>query len=246
MLMFLSLILHDVSQPHFTAPDVETETTYLFELSVNDGTITSSSDSVYVTVRNLDEANHAPVADAGENLTATEASHVELNGSDSYDPDQDSLYYHWESPEMITLSDSTAVHPELFIPRVDSDTTFFFYLTVSDGKKTSSTDTVKIFVEKEATSVFNHQMGSQSSFTIYPNPVRNRLNVRSKINEQIKDVQFYFYSIEGKLELVREKRGLFSGDGIELDISRLPSGVYIFRVQSGDKILFRDKLIKQQ
>ncbi|MGM0530625.1 MAG: PKD domain-containing protein [Bacteroidota bacterium] len=234
-----------VAQPHFTAPDVETETMFLFELTVSDGSVSSSSDSVYVTVRNLEEENHAPVADAGENLSATEASHVELNGANSYDPDQDSLYYHWESPEMIALSDSTAVQPELFIPKVDSDTTFYFYLTVSDNNNASSTDTTKIFVEKETTSVFNHQRGGQSSFAIYPNPVRNRLNVQSKINEQIEDVQFYFYSIEGKLELVREKRGLLSGDGIELDVSRLPSGVYIFRVQSGNKILYRNKLIKQ-
>jgi hypothetical protein len=190
--------------------------------------------------------NHAPVADAGRNKTATEASRVQLDGSDSYDPDKDTLYYHWESPGIIDLSDSTAVRPEMSVPKVESDTSFSCYLTVSDGSKTSSTDTVKIKVENVATAISGHHMSNQPAFTIYPNPVRNHLNIQSETKADVKDLQFLFYSVDGKLELMKERYGLdLGGNKVELDVSGLPVGVYVLRVQSGDKVLLRKKLIKR-
>jgi hypothetical protein len=119
-------------------------------------------------------------------------------------------------------------------------------LTVSDGSKTSSTDTVKIKVENVATAISGHHMSNQPAFTIYPNPVRNHLNIQSETKADVKDLQFLFYSVDGKLELMKERYGLdLGGNKVELDVSGLPVGVYVLRVQSGDKVLLRKKLIKR-
>jgi hypothetical protein len=242
----ISLSDQSAIRPSFNAPDVASDTIVYVSLKVFDGALYSASDSINIHISDNDVVNHPPVADAGRNKTATEASRVQLDGSDSYDPDKDSLYYHWESPGIIDLSDSTAVRPEMSVPKVESDTTFNFYLTVSDGSKTSSTDTVKIKVENVATAISEHYMSNQPAFTIYPNPVQNRLNIQSEAKAEVKDLQFLFYSVDGKLELMKERYGLNLRDNkVDLDVSGLPAGVYIFRIQSGDKVLLRKKLIKR-
>jgi hypothetical protein len=94
-------------------------------------------------------ANQSPVANAGQPVTVTSGTIVSLNGSSSFDPDGDSLSYHWAQTAGpgVTISNPTAAGPVLTAPTVQGLTILTFQLTVSDGLVDSSAS-VNITVTK--------------------------------------------------------------------------------------------------
>jgi hypothetical protein len=130
-------------KPTFTAPEVQTDHTYTFTLKVYDGKTESLSDEVQITVRTV---NKTPVANAGPDQSVGIKKIVSLNGSQSYDAENDDITYLWTSPAGINLSSNTVMNPAFFTPAVDSDTDFTFKLTVSDKYHTSLPDYVVITV----------------------------------------------------------------------------------------------------
>ena len=94
-------------------------------------------------------ANQSPVANAGQTVTVTSGTIVSLNGSSSFDPDGDSLSYHWAQTAGpgVTISNPTAAGPVLTAPTVQGLTILTFQLTVSDGLVDSSAS-VNITVTK--------------------------------------------------------------------------------------------------
>lgn len=136
-------ILNDSTSPSpdFTAPFVSENTTFTITLVVDDGTNESIPSQVEVTVLQL---NHAPVANAGEDLSFVEGSSVSLDGSDSYDPDNDAISYHWASLDGIVLFNSTGQTPSFILPQVTSNTSYRFTLIVNDAAINSQPDTVII------------------------------------------------------------------------------------------------------
>jgi hypothetical protein len=130
----VALALDDPVRPTFTAPAVpHGGATLTFTLTVSDGALTSLSDTVDITVKDV---NHAPVADAGLPQTVNEESQVTLDGSHSYDVDQDMLTYAWQQTGCIwvTLSDPTSSTPFFIAPLVGAaGDTLTFKLTVSDS-----------------------------------------------------------------------------------------------------------------
>ena len=135
--------------PTFTAPEVDTTTDFIFEVSVFDGLV-AATDTVTITVNNiLTSVNNPPIARAGVDQKVTEGDTVTLDATTSSDVDGDSLTYQWtqESPDtpIITLSDSTATLPTFDAPEVAATTDFIFKVTVSDTID-ADTDTVTITV----------------------------------------------------------------------------------------------------
>jgi hypothetical protein len=126
------------ANPSFT-PGVDGS--YVLSLVVNDGTEDSSDDAVTITSTT---PNRAPVADAGADQNVATGSLVVLDGSGSSDSDGDALTYNWSfvlNPGNAVLSGSSGVNPT-FTPSVDGS--YMFSLIVSDGKVSSSADTVTI------------------------------------------------------------------------------------------------------
>jgi hypothetical protein len=85
-------------------------------------------------------ANQSPVANAGQPITVTSGTIVSLNGTNSFDPDGDSISHHWTQTagSSVTISNSTAAGPLFTAPTVQGLTILTFQLTVSDGLVDSS------------------------------------------------------------------------------------------------------------
>jgi len=107
---------------------------YIAELIVSDGTDISFTDTVNV---NLDQANTAPVADAGQ------------NGSGSSDVDGDGLNYSWSFMSRPTNSSATLTNPTAVKPtfRADLAGAYMLELVVNDGSLDSDPATVNINAE---------------------------------------------------------------------------------------------------
>lgn len=85
-------------------------------------------------------ANQSPVANAGQPMTVPSGTIVSLNGTNSFDPDGDSISHHWTQTAgpSVTISNPTAAGPVLTAPTVQGLTILTFQLTVSDGLVDSS------------------------------------------------------------------------------------------------------------
>ena len=140
----LAVTLSDATavQPSFTAPAVGSADEVLtFELTVSDDTGQSAADVVAVTVAWI---NAPPVASAGPDQTVGEGVNVELDGSNSSDPNGNLASYSWAQTTgtPVTLSDSSAVRPNFTSPVVGAGgESFTFEITVTDSLGLTATDT---------------------------------------------------------------------------------------------------------
>ena len=126
----------------------ETQGVYVFQLVTFDGRLYSSPDEVRVTVNG--PSNHVPIADAGADRTVTAGDAVELNGSDSSDPDGDALSYTWSQvggPSPVVLKGAGSPQARFKAP---GPGLYEFELVVSDGQVASLPDRVTVTVESPA------------------------------------------------------------------------------------------------
>ena len=146
-LPIVPLNVADPVHPTFITTGVPQEgTTLIFQLIVSNGSRSSVPDTVDITIT---KSNHAPIADAGNDQQVQENSLVTLDGSQSYDPDNDALTYSWvqTAGQPIILSDPLTAKPTFTTPAVGQVTQALeFKLTVSDGR-TSASDTIIVHVE---------------------------------------------------------------------------------------------------
>jgi len=99
-----TLALANTRNPHFT-PDVEGEYELQFEVQVGEDANATGTDTVTVVVTS---ENLSPVAKADDNRTVLVATSVNLNGTQTFDPNGDSLTYEWSVvsvPEGSKLTD---------------------------------------------------------------------------------------------------------------------------------------------
>ncbi|HPI92782.1 MAG TPA: PKD domain-containing protein [Deltaproteobacteria bacterium] len=135
----VSLSSTTVANPTFTASTVGT---LVFQLVVNDGTVSSTADTV--TIRVVSQ-NTPPVADAGSDIQAYVGDDVVLDASGSYDSDLDGLTFTWSQVSGATVQIFNANTISAFFTPTTSGT-FEFMVTVSDGQITS-TDNVVVTVD---------------------------------------------------------------------------------------------------
>jgi large repetitive protein len=115
---------------------------YLFNLTVNDGKVSSTTSSVTITVL---RQNNPPVANAGSDVHAYVGDDVVLNASSSYDPDGDSITFTWTqvSGASVQIFNASTAQP-FFTPTTSG--VFGFKVTVSDGQ-VSASDNVTVTVD---------------------------------------------------------------------------------------------------
>ena len=127
----------DTPEPDFAPP---VEDIYIFELTVFDGSTYSMPDSVMIVV-----GNRAPFAVAGDKQACEPRQEVTLDGSASYDLDEeDVLSYSWSqvSGPSVEILDPNTQTPRI-TPNLIGE--YVFELAVNDGVDTSLPDTVTVF-----------------------------------------------------------------------------------------------------
>lgn len=139
----ITLSSDTIANPTFTAPKVSYNTNYTFSLTIFDGLNSSGADEVLILVRNV---NRPPVAKAGPDQTVNKNSWVTLDGSASFDPDNDYLNYEWIATYPILLNSGYSSSATFKAPSVTTDTNYTIFLRVNDGY-TYQTDTVVITVK---------------------------------------------------------------------------------------------------
>jgi hypothetical protein len=136
-----------VATPTFTAPNVGMSGVSLtFQLTVTDG---GGLKSTATCIVNVTWVNEAPSADAGPDQSVEEGSTVNLDGSNSADPDDGIASYLWTQTAgpPVTLSDASAAQPTFVTPAVDlSGTTLTFTLTAEDVGGLQASDQVLVTV----------------------------------------------------------------------------------------------------
>ena len=124
----------------FMVPDVTQATQYAFELTVDDGALTSTTSLSFQLLPPPPTVNQQPVAMiivSPQSITSGEQ--VTLDGSSSTDPDGDNLGYQWQQiagPD-ISLPGSQNASLSFTAPQVSQPTSYTFQLTVSDGSLSS-------------------------------------------------------------------------------------------------------------
>ncbi len=143
----VTLDLTDPAHPTFIAPQVSVGgATVTFRLDVATCPSGSISTIVNATITNV---NTPPQAEAGPDQTVAEASIVTLDGSLSFDIDNDPLGFAWvqSAGPAVSLDLTDPRHPSFTAPFVGpAGATLSFTLGVSDGTATS-TDSVDVIVQ---------------------------------------------------------------------------------------------------
>ncbi len=135
--------------PSFKAPEIGSEGPFTLSIAlvVNDGKTNSEHDTVFIQVN---PKNRRPVAFFDiDSATVNEGDTAHIDGHYSYDPDGDSLSFHWstDAGSGIVFFDSTAMDVRCGTPKVNRDTIFNIYLSVDDGSLYSKPDTFYLTVK---------------------------------------------------------------------------------------------------
>ncbi|MDF2152779.1 PKD domain-containing protein [Vibrio sp. CAU 1672] len=127
-----------VVAPNFT-PDVEG--TYVFQLVVNDGSLSSAPSTVVVTDTDL-----PPVAHAGNDQSVTNGVLVTVDGTQSFDPELQPLSYAWSMLSQPSSSSASLSNASTAVATFTTDVAgdYLLQLTVTDAGGQSNTDTVLI------------------------------------------------------------------------------------------------------
>lgn len=138
-----SLSSNTAEKPTFTAPAAAGWAE--FALTVTDSGGKIHTDTVRIVVQSTTPVNSPPVARATvDQATVTEGETVTLDGSGSFDPDEDPLTYSWAQTDttgkIVTLSDPAAIKPTFTAPAVGAGdaVALVFLLTVGDGSETDA------------------------------------------------------------------------------------------------------------
>lgn len=86
------------------------------------------------------------------------------------------------------------------------------------------------------TTSLDNSIQQENSFSVFPNPVENILNVKSK---KLSDkCEFVLYDVTGRIQ----KQALFS-NSLKADLEHLSGGIYLYRIYSDDVLVQTGKII---
>lgn len=177
-------------KPIFPAPETIADETIAFDLIVtNTNGEISEPDSVTILVSPTQIAL-TPVADAGPDQFVGNNDSVQLDGSNSFDPNNSPLIYSWiqTSGPTVALSDSTNANPTFIALETTEQIDLTFQLIVTNAEGTlSEPGGVTITVNPASTP---HVEGPRTIRGIIKGIIQNPLNLTNSIesSNEIKDI----------------------------------------------------------
>ena len=142
------------SSPIILQPDATTTVVknfahgiYSFQLEVTDSEGLTDTDTIQLFINTAIPGNQPPVANAGaDQLITTPASAVSLDGSASFDPDNNIITYNWIK---ISGPSATIATPNAALSTASGlvEGLYMFTLTVTDAGGLQDTDTMTVTVE---------------------------------------------------------------------------------------------------
>lgn len=126
----------------FTAPEIVSDETLVFQLQAFDNDGASDTDTVTIVIANV---NKIPTVDAGSDATIVENSAVGLSGEGT-DLDGTIASYSWTQTagDTVSLQGAGTASASFTAPAVETNQILTFELTVTDNEGASSSDTVDI------------------------------------------------------------------------------------------------------
>ena len=142
----------------FIAPNVSTDTTFTFELTVTDNNGVTAIDNVNIIVRDTNSLpnevnkNNQLVADAGQDQIIEEGSLITLEGKSISSKPNDNISFQWNQ---IGNSTNTINAPiwSFKAPFVESDTIIPFQLVVTDSEENKALDMIDVLVKNSNSSL---------------------------------------------------------------------------------------------
>lgn len=201
--------------------------TYVFELTVTDDAGSTDTDEVTVTVQ--PGANTPPVADAGNNITITQpAASVQLNGSDSDDPDGSISSYSWTKISGPPAGGETIVTPNNSKTNVTGlkPGTYVFELTIKDDKGSTAADRVTVTVNPRNNQVPTADAGNDVNITLPVSTVH--LNGSASADPDGSIAGYTWTKVSGPAAAIS------SPNARETNITGLSAGTYIFELTVTD------------
>ena len=178
-------------------------------------TVGGSNDSVTVGASWMFSLESAPTINSFNPPFATNGATIEINGV-NFNEGTSSLTFGGVPALSYTVVNATKINAQ-----VGAGASGNINVVTSKG-----TAIIRGFVYNTATSVNNLEQGE--SITIAPNPIRNEIIVRYKLNGMGNRLLFSLFNAEG--DLLITDRSISSGEAIYS--AYLPSGIYYARLQS--------------
>ncbi|MDP8221644.1 MAG: C10 family peptidase, partial [Candidatus Stygibacter frigidus] len=189
----------------------------------------------------------APVADAGDDITAVSGEEVTLDGEGSYDINGDILTYNWTAPAGIVLSNNAIANPVFTAPQVTEETQFTFTLIVSDEAFSSDPDDVIVTVvmidndENEISDANAVLLGN------YPNPFNPETEIVFNLKTSA-DVELNIYNLKGQMIRSLINESMPAGEqrviwnSMDSSNNIVGSGIYHYQLRSG-KFTYTGKMV---
>lgn len=188
--------------------------------------------------------NSRPVAIAGDDIEAKSQQNVQLDGSASYDEDDDSLYFRWTANEPVELQEANSATPYFTAPEVENTTNFTITLQVNDGDLKSDPDDLTATISPLGTNI-SHINGSNTHFSSFPSPAFNTITIRNNAKQTREAVHIQIFSMRGaKIYEYVKKTAWNRGDEIHLPVNSLPTGIYLLIIKTPNAIIWQDRFIK--
>lgn len=209
---------------------------YTFQVRVTDNSNGSSTDNVNVTV--MPALNNPPIANAGGDIEIYLPQNQVMLTGEGNDPDGDALTYSWsvvEGQPGSTFTNALSAHTQLHGLHQGI---YHVELTVTDIHGASDKDTLVLSVGSSRTT-------AKTEITrVYPNPVRDILNVEINTPETGKKISLALTDATGKL-IMKKEISISQYTQLErLDLTGLGKGGYFLTVLSADKEHKAVKILK--
>ena len=212
-------------------------------------TDTNYEDAGAVYVYYFPFVNNPPVANAGENQIVEEGTIVQLDGSNSFDPDGDELTFLWSAPSEIELSDPNIINPTFIAPDVEEDTTYILTLVVSDSLLNSDPDEVEITVLWDGVDTDDNTiLNNTILLSNYPNPFNPTTTIQFSLQKDSK-IELSIYNIKGQKIKTLTHNDFTKGshsivwNGDDESNKPVSSGVYYYQLQVSNEIIVTEKCL---